>query len=91
MVIDSTGGMQRERERERERRFGSYGKTAQTATSASRWSHFWRLLRDLEEAMDTSAVDMLHRRISMLEREVAEIKANQPREREIEAEDDRAG
>ena len=55
------------------------GKTAQTTPSASRWSHFWRLLRDLEEAMDTSAVDMLHRRISMIEREVAEIKANQPR------------
>jgi hypothetical protein len=67
------------------------GKTAQTAPSAGRWSHFWRLLRDLEEAMDTSAVDMLHRRISMLEREVAEIKANQPREREIEADGDRAG
>jgi hypothetical protein len=67
------------------------GKTAQTAPSESRWSRFWRLLRDLGEAMDTSAVDILHRRISMLESEVAEIKANQPRAREIQAEGDRAG
>ena len=40
--------------------------------------------------MDTSAVDILHRRISVLEREIAEIKANQSRTREIQAEGGRA-
>ena len=67
------------------------GETSQATPSESWWSRFWRLLRDFEEAMDTSAVDILHRRISVLEREVAEIKANQSRTREIQAEGDRAG
>lgn len=67
------------------------GKTSQATPSESWWSRFWRLLRDFEEAMDTSAVDFLHHRISLLEREVAEIKADRSGAREIKVEDDRVG
>jgi hypothetical protein len=58
-------------------------KASEATPTENWWSRFWRLLRDFGEAMDTSAVDILHRRVSALEREVAEIRANQSRTREI--------
>ena len=41
----------------------------------SRWSRFLRFLGGLEQAMETTETDILDRRLSRLEREVAELKA----------------
>jgi hypothetical protein len=65
--------------------------TPQATPSENWWSRFWRRLREFEEAMDTSAVEVLHRRISVLEREVAEINANRSEAGEIHVEGDRVG
>ena len=43
----------------------------------SRWSRFLRFLRGLEEAMETTETDILERRLSRLEREVAQLKDGQ--------------
>ena len=38
-----------------------------------RWTRFWHWLRDLEDAMATSEVEHLHRRVSLLEKQLAEL------------------
>jgi hypothetical protein len=42
----------------------------------SGWIRFWRFVRQFEEAMDMSEVEILQRRLSRLEREVADLKSD---------------
>jgi len=42
----------------------------------SRWTRFWRLLSQFDEALSTSEVDILDRRITRLEEQVAELRSN---------------
>ena len=58
-------------------------KASEATPTENWWSRFWRLLRDFGETMDTSEVDILHRRVSALEKQVAEMKANQSRTRDV--------
>lgn len=67
------------------------GETFQATPSENRWSRFWRRLSDFAEAMDTSEMEILYRRVSALEREVAEIKTTQSRKQGIPAEGERVG
>ena len=51
--------------------------TSNSTRPESRWSRFLRFLRGLEEAMETTETDILARRLSRLERDVAELKEGQ--------------
>jgi hypothetical protein len=43
----------------------------------SKWTRLWRFLREFEEAMDVGEVEILHRRVSKLEEQVAELKSEE--------------
>ncbi len=51
--------------------------TSNNTRPESRWSRLLRFLRGLAQAMETTETDILDRRLSRLEREVAELKAGQ--------------
>jgi len=51
--------------------------TANNTRPGSRWSRLLRFLHGLEEAMETTETDILERRLSRLEREVAELTEGQ--------------
>ena len=41
----------------------------------SRWTRFWRFLRQFEEALNAREVDFLQRRVGRLEGQVAEMRS----------------
>ena len=45
------------------------------AARESFWARTWRVLRQIDEAMHTTELDLMHARVSRLERELAERKA----------------
>jgi hypothetical protein len=44
------------------------------ANRDSKWTRFWRFLREFGEAMDVSEVEILQRRVGRLEKQIAELK-----------------
>jgi len=44
------------------------------ANRESKWTRFWRFLREFEEAIDVSEVEILQRRVGRLEKQMAELK-----------------
>jgi hypothetical protein len=44
------------------------------ANRESKWTRFWRFLREFDEAIDVSEVEILQRRVGRLEKQMAELK-----------------
>ena len=44
------------------------------ANRDSKWTRFWRFLREFDETMDVSEVEILQRRVGRLEKQIAELK-----------------
>jgi hypothetical protein len=44
------------------------------ANRESKWTKFWRFLREFDEAIDVSEVEILQRRVGRLEKQMAELK-----------------
>ena len=44
------------------------------ANRESKWTRFWRFLREFAEAIDVSEVEILQRRVGRLEKQIAELK-----------------
>jgi hypothetical protein len=44
------------------------------ANRESKWTRFWRFLRELDEAIHVSEVEILERRVGRLEKQMAELK-----------------